>query len=252
MRFFMVLALVFSSLLAEAQAKPSAGVVAAPAEQQVSVAPQPVMVPANEPPQPATVTYQGGLLSIHAQNSTLADILQQVQSKTGAEVDVPAGANSQRIYINDGPSPPRQAIAALLKGSGFDYIILGSAQDPQGVQKVVLTPHVALAAQPGFPPAPQQYQPQNNYEQPSASEAPTMQIPQQPQVAQPVAPAQNSGENNMPSNGIRTPEQLLQELQRIQGGQNGQQSPNAQQQNPNLPQRPPQMPPQRVPVNPPH
>jgi hypothetical protein len=38
------------------------------------------------PPTPAKVSYQGGLLTISAQNSTLGEILRDVRRLTGASI----------------------------------------------------------------------------------------------------------------------------------------------------------------------
>lgn len=210
------------------------------------------------PPQPPDVTYQNGLLTIHAENSTLADVLTQVKNKIGAQIQVPPGASMERVVVQEGPAPPRIALASLLNGSGFDFVIVGSMQDPQSVERVMLTPHVQSAAspQPAYTarrsqPAPE-YQ-GNNEEEQNTSEEPTMPVPPQPAVNQPgtrpgqaqqqpsAQPGRESGQSN---NGPKTPEQLLQELQQIQRG--NQQTPGQAAQ----PQAPPQMPPRRVPMNP--
>lgn len=244
----------------------------APPAQQNGVTPgpqQPLVpnTPANMPPQPAEVTYQNGLLSVRAENSTLADVLTQIQSKTGAQIQVPPGASAERVVIQQGPAPTRTVLDSLLHGSGFDYIIVGSMQDPQLIQRVVLTPHVASAAaapQPAY--SPRRSQPAPDQDDDNTSEQPTMPIPPAPpQPAmqpggnrqpgmQPMPgtqqPGQPSQDTNSSSGGIKTPEQLLQELQQIQRGQ---QQPGQTQGQPTTtqPQTPPQMPPRRVPVNPP-
>lgn len=239
----------------QAISQPGQGTSAANPAQQAAPVPN---TPANMPPQPPNVTYQNGLLTIRAENSTLADVLTEVRNKTGAQIQVPPGASMERIAIQEGPAPPRAALTALLHGSGFDYIIVGSMQDPQSVQRVMLTPHVESPASPPQPayaarrsqPAPEyQSDEEQNNEQPMPAPppAPNMNQPgmrgqQQPSAQQ---PAQESGAN---SGGIKTPEQLLQELQQIQRGQQGQQTPGQ----PTQPQTPPQMPPRRVPMNPPN
>ena len=224
-----------------------------PGAQQEQPVPVP-STPANMPPQPPDVTYQNGLLTIRAENSTLADVLTQVKNKIGAQIQVPPGASMERVVVQEGPAPPRTALASLLNGSGFDFVIVGSMQDPQSVERVMLTPHVQSAAspQPAYTarrsqPAPEY---QGNEEEQNTSEEPTMPVPPQPAVNQPGTrpgqaqqPGQESGQTN---NGPKTPEQLLQELQQIQRGQ--QQTPGQASQ----PQAPPNMPPRRVPMNPPN
>jgi hypothetical protein len=197
-----------------------------------AVAPPPP-TPAQMPPVPASVAYQNGLLTIAAENSTLADVLMQVRAKLGAAIDFPPGASSQRVVIHAGPMPPRQALLALLSGSGFDYVIVGSEQDPQSVQRVILTPHqggTARAAIGQQPQAPMR-QPTGD---PDVDDAPNSEIvrqpqPQQPPQEQPQQQAQPSVvPRSMPpqqqpaagTNGdqqqVKTPQQLLEELQRLQ------------------------------------
>ncbi|HZU21745.1 MAG TPA: hypothetical protein VE998_02870, partial [Terriglobales bacterium] len=93
------------ALALQAQSSP-----AVPASQQAETAAS----LANQPPQPPQVTYQNGLLTVHAENSTLADVLAQVQAKTGAQIQVPPGAATERMVVQEGPEPARDALAALL------------------------------------------------------------------------------------------------------------------------------------------
>ena len=87
---------------------------------------------------PPHVSYQDGLLTIVAQNSTLADILREVRKRTGASIDVPANA-TERVVARLGPGPSRDVLASLLNGSAFNYVMLGSASDPAALSAVLLT-----------------------------------------------------------------------------------------------------------------
>src|SRR3984957_4431892 len=69
-----------------------------------------------------TVSYQDGMLTIVAPNSTLGDILRGVRKHTSAEIDIPANAN-ERVATHLGPGPARQIVAELLNGSRFNYIL---------------------------------------------------------------------------------------------------------------------------------
>jgi hypothetical protein len=91
------------------------------------------------PSQPPTVTYQDGKLTIIAKNSTLKDILQTVCEQTGAQMDIPEDAK-ERVVLRLGPGSPRDVMAALLNGSHFNYVMVGSVQDPSALTTVVLTP----------------------------------------------------------------------------------------------------------------
>jgi hypothetical protein len=269
LRMFVVAVLLASALQSHGQAPqpPQPNNAAANPQQPLvpaTPASTPASTPANMPAQPAQVTYQDGLLAIHAENSTLADVLTQIQSKTGAQIQVPPGASTERVVIQEGPAPTRAVLDSLLHGSGFDYIIVGSTQDPQSIQRVVLTPHVATASTTAPPPAysarRSQPAPDIQNDDDNTSEQPTMPVPpgpprpgvQPPQPGQPGQQSQPGQETNPSSGGIKSPEQLLQELQQIQRGQQQPQGQTGQQTPGQTGQTPPQMPPRRVPMNPPH
>ena len=90
------------------------------------------------PPTPAKVNFQGGLLTISAQNSTLGEILRDVRKLTGAVIDIPPGSGAnERVIVSLGPGAPRDVLARLLNGSSFDYVMVGSNSDPGAVSSVV-------------------------------------------------------------------------------------------------------------------
>jgi len=92
------------------------------------------------PPAPARVSYQGGLLSISAQNSTLGEILRDVRKLTGASIEIPQGSGAnERVVTHLGPGAPRDVLAGLFNGSSFNYVMLGSSSDPTAVSSVILT-----------------------------------------------------------------------------------------------------------------
>lgn len=127
----------------------------------VSKAPLP-QVPMDMLPSAAPhVTFQAGMLTIVAQNSTLGDILREVHKQTGASIDVPANA-TERVATRLGPAPPREVLADLLNGSAFNYVMLGKSSDPDTLVSVSLTSKPA-----GAPPAETvAYQPPPQYTQP--------------------------------------------------------------------------------------
>jgi len=92
------------------------------------------------PPTPAKVSYQGGLLTISAQNSTLGEILRDVRKLTGASIEFPPSGANERVVTHLGPGAPRDVLAGLLNGSSFNYVMLGSSSDPTAVSSVILTP----------------------------------------------------------------------------------------------------------------
>lgn len=195
----------------------------------VVTGPQPLPAP---PPsleqQPAAaprVAFQDGQLTIVAQNSSLGAILEDVQAKTGATIDMPSNP-TERVVGQFGPGPAREVLASLLNGSHFNYVLLGSPQNPDVLAKVVL---LSKSSAP---------------EQPSAASESVAAVPRQGTIVIPSQDADddnseemtepeqaaddqtNAQQNGMP-NTVKTPQELLQELQRQQ-----QQAQQAQQATP--------------------
>lgn len=96
--------------------------------------------PAVEPPQPATpavtVTLENGMLHIHADRATLAQVLFEVQRQTQAEIPIPAGAEQEQVFADLGPAPARDVLASLLNGSAYNFIFVGTEQH---LERVLLT-----------------------------------------------------------------------------------------------------------------
>ena len=170
------------------------------------------------------VNYQNGQLTIVAPNSTLADVLRAVHRQTGAEIEIPAATD--RVVTRLGPGPARDVMADLLNGSRFNYVLLGSPQDPNALTRIVL---VAKSGPGNAPPA-GQIAPQ---QRPPAQDQAEAQAPQQPEAEENNeavdAPEENADDNNgeqpaeaeqpaQPSEqpGIKTPQQMLQEMQQRQ------------------------------------
>lgn len=86
------------------------------------------------------VTYEDGQLTINAENSLLSDILSAVHTVMGAEIDLPASASDQRIWVQLGPGPARRVLSKLLEGTELNYVIQASDTDVDGIQSVLLTP----------------------------------------------------------------------------------------------------------------
>jgi len=235
--------------------KPAAGSKAPQkkAEEQASMpAAPPPPTPEQMPSQPPTVTYQNGQLAIVAPNSTLSDILHAVRNKTGADIDIPPGAN-ERVVSSFGPGPARDVLTSLLNGSHFNYVMVGTVADPNAVAQVILTPRAGgetpvtvqagqagMPIRPGVPPQPYPQQPQMQSqtpveEQPASSdgmdEEDTSQDTNADNAVDQGAPEQGQGTDgqnpNQPT--VKTPEQLLQELQRQQQMTQQQQQPGQQQ-----------------------
>lgn len=197
------------------------------------------------------VSYKMGQLTIVAPNSTLADILRAVRKQTSAEMEIPSNA-TERVVTHLGPGPAREVVAELLNGSHFNYVLLGSPSDASVLTRIVLvakTPEATGAnPQPGQPVAGQNVAPQ-----------PQEVVNVQPDVSDAEAPEENADENadqnaaeteqppqqQPDQQGIKTPQQLLQEMQQRQLQMQQQQQNPGQPPVPGTPYPAPQPPPQQ-------
>jgi hypothetical protein len=168
---------------------------------------------------PPQVTFQNNQLSIVAPNSTLADILRAVRKQTGAEIEIPPAP--ERVVAHLGPGPARSVVAELLNGSRFNYILLGSPSDNAVLARVVLVaksgPDVTAmpgGAQAGLaqnPPSQQDSsQDMNDSQSADDSSANDDNTPEPPAAEPEQAP------NPPEQNAIKTPQQMLQEMQQRQ------------------------------------
>ncbi len=86
-----------------------------------------------------SVDFANGMLTIHANNATLSEVLFQIQKKTGAEIAIPAGTEQDRVAEDFGPGTPSEVIGQLLNGSGLNFVIVGSETDPNQLRSVLLS-----------------------------------------------------------------------------------------------------------------
>lgn len=103
---------------------------------------------------PLQVSYRDGLLGIHATRATLSEVLYAIQQHTGADISIPAGAEQERVVADIAPAPAAEALARLLNGSRFNFLILNSANDPRQLDRVILS----VRTEGGFVPPPPQAQ----------------------------------------------------------------------------------------------
>jgi len=195
------------------------------------------------------VSYQDGLLTIVAPNSTLGDILRGVRKHTSADIEIPATA-SERVVTRLGPGPAREVMAELLNGSRFNYILLGSPDDASLLVRVVLVAKTG----PDTPNSPSA--PGDNKAAPIAEVANAAPDAPDAEAADDSAddtPDQGTAEAEQPAAvppdqpGVRTPQQMLQEMQQRQlqmqqqqSGQPGQPGIYPPVPGIPIPQRPPQ------------
>jgi hypothetical protein len=195
----------------------------------------------NSAPVKPSVTLEGGMLTIDAPNSTLIDVLNGVHKATGATIE--GATPTERVVVKLGPGAPGQVLAALLRGTPYDYVILGAPGRTDALTRVMLTPQTSQLPS-GSPSAPETAestggggggrpprmmsprQPTGGANSVEDSAGPPETEEEQPQAApQPAQPAQPPADANQP----KTPEQLFKELQQLnQPKQPQQQAPAPQ------------------------
>lgn len=146
--------------------------------------PPPPVPPALQSAQPAKITFSQNQLSIDAQNSSLAEILRDISSKTGMQIQ---GLNhDERIYGDYGPGSVTSTLTALLDGSGYNFVLIGSSSGSSPMQLLLNpgsgeTPATNTAGVPT--PNPSSAAPQN---EPSAAQAGNGSNPTAPKTPQQI------------------------------------------------------------------
>jgi outer membrane biosynthesis protein TonB len=198
---------------------------AQPTPAQPAPAPQPPTEPPvsqvapsmlQQPPSEAKIDFTGDTLTIRADNSSLSAILHQVASKSGMQIEGLSG--DERVFGAFGPGAPRDVLADLLNGTAYNLVLLGDLSNG-APRELILTPATHGGAAPA--PAPQMASDEASNEQESAEVPP----PPQQEVPPPAA-------TPPPTPGVKTPQQLFEQLQRMraaQGQQGTTQDPQQQQ-----------------------
>jgi AMIN domain len=159
------------------------------------------MVPASySPPKPAPkveVSYENGRLSIRAEGANLAEVLYELQRKTGADIPIPAGAEQEKVVASLGPGPAAEVLATLLNGSRFNFIVVSSSDNPAALKSLILTergegvsePVITYSGAAAAQPAPEPEPPPQAETQPEPQPAPG-QPQSQPEPQGPDSPPQ--------------------------------------------------------------
>lgn len=158
-------------------------------------------------PQHAQVTYTGGKLYVAANNSSLNQILRDISHETGMKIT--GGVTDERVFGQYGPASPAKVLGQLLDGTGSNMLLVHATTTAPA--ELVLTPRHGAAT----PPNPEAYR-----EEPPPE-------PVRPQY--PIMPAE---ENAPPPpaapqspNAVKTPQQIYEQLQRMQQQQQQQTRP---------------------------
>jgi hypothetical protein len=205
-------------------AAPAPAVPAAPAAQPAA-APQPAPPQSTEiapsllqqPARDAQIVFADGNLSIHADNSSLAAILRQVASNSGMKIEGLGG--DERVFGNFGPGAPRDVLADLLVGTAYNQVLLGDLSNG-APRELILSPATRGGASAASPAPQANANADDGNNEPEAAEAPPPPTPE--------APAGSA----QPPPGVRTPQQLFEQLQQMRAAQQRGQQPPVQQDSP--------------------
>jgi hypothetical protein len=181
---------------------------------------------------PATVIYADGRLAVVADNSSLNQVLREIAHKTG--MTITGGVTEERVYGTYGPGPLGKVLASLLDGTGSNMLLRENSSAASA--ELVLTPITGgptppdpnaaaynedePASPPPFVPQPVPLQGQGPGAvsafgpgfNPVAGASPSVPAPpgtgtdmQSPGPSEPQSP-----------NGVKTPQQIFQQLQQLQ------------------------------------
>jgi hypothetical protein len=189
------------------------------------------------PPPVAEVT--AGELTIRANGQDFATVLDAVRSATGITIEMPAVNQPEPVFMTMGPVSTRDALVALLEGTKYNYVIVGSQENAQLVKRVILSertsqvsmPLVASAGEASSAPQPELYGGQGVHEDAEAqnAEPPAPAPPPTPPAVAPSSVPTGVNIQQLAAQSNKTPGQILDELQKRQmqvlDDQNAQQPP---------------------------
>jgi hypothetical protein len=201
------------------QPKPSATVPAAstlPATPPTT-APTPPPTPAEEQPKHAQVTLANGALSVSADNSSLNQILRQISHETGMKIT--GGVVEERVFGQYGPATPNQIISDLLEGTASNMLFVDRTGNTPA--ELILTPRQGGPTPPNPNAATFDEKPESEEEsQPEPAPPHAEASPERNRTFPPIAPASgasNPADASQPDspNGVKTPQQIYEQLQRL-------------------------------------
>ena len=210
---------------------------AAPTTMPAPTLPPPtqVTVPAPGPDRPeqlaarrARIAFNGQVLQITAENSSLNQILREVSRVTGMRIS--GGVTEERVYGIYGPAEPSAVLTLLLAGTGSNMLLM--VDDRQKPVELVLTPRTGGVTPPSpnaqghdqpddedpdIPPQLARHPPRERVPPPvPQSPTPVAQpAPAAPAQPSPASPAATTTTDQSP-NGVKTPQQIYDQLLKLQ------------------------------------
>lgn len=171
--------------------------------------------------QPAQVSLRDGLLEVRADDASLNQILRSISRLTG--LTIAGGVADQPVFGNYGPAQPSQVLATLLDGTGVN--MLYKAGDAAHAPQLILSqrsggpspPSPASVAEGYQPPMQPPVQQPVQQQQPMPGNTYNLNQPEQ-QQPQPQQEAQPAAQTPAAAPGALTPEQVYQQLLKMQHG----------------------------------
>ncbi len=166
----------------------------------------------DQAPGAPVIHYSGGMLTIEATNSSLRAILDGLGKQAGTTVQ--GLSHDERVFGVYGPGNPQEVLSSLLDDSGYSVVISGKSADG-APREIVLTANSAgsgpsSASQGGHTQAADENDEDATDSGQVQQPQPALFAPPPPQQAQPGMPP--------PQQQVKTPQQLLEELQRMRQG----------------------------------
>lgn len=197
---------------------PGATVVAAPAD--TAAAPAVPPTPSQQPARAAVVSYANGKLLVQADNSGLNRTLREISRAAG--IKLTGSVPDDRVYGTYGPDSPAHVLSELIDGTGSNMLFVQGTGTTSS--ELILTPRTGAAS----PPSTKQETSDDEQDAaptvPAQTPAPAFQ-PQPLQHTGPrgvpqggLPPSDSSDPNQAAPNGVRTPQQIYDQLQRMRQG----------------------------------
>lgn len=223
-RFFVAASLAIAALLpaqstTSPQSKPNAGATSTLPSTQPTTVPEYPPTPAQQPPKRAQVSYANAILSVSADNSSLNQILRQISSTTG--VKITGGVIDERVFGQYGPAPLAQILAELLDGTSSNMLL--THPDGAASPELILTPRQGGATPPNPNAAAFDDKPdsQESAPDPQQQAMPADPVPPGNRTIIPITQGSPNGtapaDGSQPDspNGVKTPQQIYEQLQRM-------------------------------------
>jgi len=161
------------------------------------------------------VSYSDGELTVNPHNAPMKDVIEAIRVHTGISVDFPSESMNDRVFDQVGPAPLRDALTKLLYGSGYNYVIQTSPENPETVTRLFLSTQSHVAATEPRPAPPPVVEQAEAYGATPSTDAPA--VPVQP-IQNPTAIGIPVGFNIKEAAAAsgKTTGQILDELQKQQ------------------------------------